>query len=180
MTEPVITTKDGYKFDREAILSAKDIFFGDKIPTENIIGYFANNSEELCDAVDTNDRHILDHWEVNPYPFFTNKHNYAFFLPVDAVRRASKQYRPFKTISEFSDAVFRWVNTPIGKCIVYRSKTDTNNILYQKFNGFQLGKDSLLISVTLGFMNIDVKTLFNEYEYQGYDGKWHCFGKADS
>ena len=103
MTEQIITTTNGYKFDRDAVLTAKEVVFGTKIPANGTVGYFADDFNELCNVIDDDDKNKLHHCEAEPYPFFESEClNYAFFLPADAINASTKvkKYRPFDTEDE--------------------------------------------------------------------------------
>ena len=103
---------------------------------------------------------------------FAGTNNYAFFLPLDAVKeekQKEKKYRPLKSIDEM-DCLFDCSVMSAKNFITYRSKV-TGEIYIELLFAVCRDKNDILRSIN----NIPVQDLFNSFEIRK-NGEWLPFG----
>jgi hypothetical protein len=180
----IITTLLGNKFYKSQIYSIADIELEIKKPELGINGYFGNSLKDLQAVVDENRLFTLDRivkGDSNGEVFVMDEDQYSgccryrFFLPEDAVQKVSKQYRPFKTLEEFTSTVTPWDNKFLGRCVHIRYKNSPKNELYLKFTGFKV-TSGILNFISLGDCAYTPDDLFDNYEFKGTDKAWYPFG----
>lgn len=102
---------------------------------------------------------------------FSGTNNFAFFLPLDAVKKdkPEKKYRPLKSIDEM-DCLFDCSVMSAKNFITYRNKA-SGKIYIELLFSVCRDKDDILRSIN----NIPVQNLFNYFEIRK-NGEWLPFG----
>ncbi len=135
------------------------------------IGFFANSIEQLCkDECAISKLSLIT--KIDAFSFGDENNNcYAFFLPLDAVKKdkPKKKYRPLKSIDEM-DCLFDCSVMSAKNFITYRSKV-TGEIYIELLFAVCRDKNDILRSIN----NIPVQDLFNSFEIRK-NGEWLPFG----
>ena len=116
---------------------------------------------------------------------FSGTSNYAFFLPLDAVKE-EKKYRPFKDAYEFYKFL---VNPSISRKdfsdklllnlpITYRKRDTCNFTTTELITSVE---NSVIDSCHLTIINDkELKYWFDNYEIMNADGEWQLFGAVEN
>lgn len=111
--------------------------------------------------------------------FFSGINNFAFFLPVDEVKKdkpKEKKYRPFESMAEFTKVVYNLVPdnlniTGVGESFMVRRKCN-QHIEKVLITHLEYDANHNLISINCQ----SLKSLFENYEIITDDGKIIPFG----
>lgn len=175
MTEQIFTTKKGYSFSRDKILSIKEVRFKvkDEIPPKGTTGYVGNCLGELKDNINAGKIAQLDAFDfVSDKPFISDGYYCSFFLPqTDVIPPKEKKYRPFETETE----LFSVLQHYLGSSITYRNKNDPKTHFVGLFEGYVM-EDKLLKSVCFAGRRFLPVYLFGSYEWEDNYGNWLPFG----
>ena len=111
---------------------------------------------------------------------FSGTNNFAFFLPLDAVKKdkPKKKYRPFKSMRELTEIVYskdwEYDNLSVGDCLWIRRKG--NNHIHQNLLITSLGYDENdVISILISMNGKSMQEWLDNYEIE-INGEWQPFG----
>lgn len=111
---------------------------------------------------------------------FSGTNNFAFFLPLDAVKKdkSEKKYRPFKSMRELTEIVYskdwEYDNLSVGDSLWIRRKGDEH--IHQKLLITSLGYDENdVISILISMNGKSMQQWLDEFEFLAHD-EWQPFG----
>ena len=115
---------------------------------------------------------------------FSGTNNFAFFLPVDAVKKdksKEKKYRPFKSMRELTEIVYskdwEYDNLSVGDSLWIRRKGD--NHIHQNLLITSLGYDENdVISILISMNGKSMQEWLDNYEIE-INGEWQPFGAVE-
>lgn len=142
------------------------------------IGFFANSIEQLYKEECVISKLSLI-TKIDAFSFGDeNNNSYAFFLPLDAVKKdkSKKKYRPFKSMAEFTKVVYDLVPdylniTGVGESFMVRRKYN-QHIEKVLITHLEYDANHNLISIN----GQSLKSLFENYEIITDDDKIIPFG----
>ena len=114
---------------------------------------------------------------------FSGTSNFAFFLPVDKVKKnkPEKKYRPFKSMRELTEIVYgedwEYDNLSVGDSLWIRRKGD--NHIHQNLLITSLGYDENdVISILISMNGKSMQEWLDNYEIE-INGEWQPFGAVE-
>ena len=115
---------------------------------------------------------------------FSGTNNFAFFLPLDAVKKdkPEKKYRPFRSMRELTEIVYSkdWEhdNLSVGDSLWIRRKGD--NHIHQNLLITSLGYDENdVISILISMNGKSMQEWLDNYEIE-INGEWQPFGAIEN
>lgn len=159
------------------------------VRTLSVTGFFGNSLLEIDNEIRRYNKGEKDHlhelYQISDngcYCFgyalyfadtgaFSGTNNFAFFLPLDAVKKdkPEKKYRPLKSIDEM-DCLFDCSVMSAKNFLTYRNKV-SGEIYIELLFAVCRDKNDVLISIN----NIPVQDLFDNFEIRK-NGEWVPFG----